>query len=284
MKQILVISGKGGTGKTVIAGALAALVPNKVLADCDVDAANLHILLNPKVKKSGKFKSGSTAIIDNAKCTGCGKCYDVCRFSAIKKEKDIKINPISCEGCGFCSYVCPEAAITMKENETGEWFVSDTRFGPFVYAKLGIAEENSGKLVSLLKRKTKEIADSKGSDYVIIDGAPGIGCPVIASISGVELALVVTEPTLSGLHDADRVIKVARHFKAPVKLVINKYDLNKEISQKIEDYARSNRIELVGKIEFDECVVKATADCKTVIEYPECKVKEEIRKVWERLK
>ncbi|MDP8212435.1 MAG: ATP-binding protein [Candidatus Zapsychrus exili] len=282
MKQIVVISGKGGTGKTVITGAFAALAENKVMADCDVDAADLHLLLKPDVKERYEFKSGKTAFIDRKLCIECGKCVSICRFSAI--SDDFVVDPVSCEGCAFCSHICPTDSIKMEENTAGEWFVSETRFGPMVHAKLGIAEENSGKLVTLVRKKAKEIAEQNKADLVIIDGAPGIGCPVIASISGVDCALVITEPTLSGLHDADRVIKVMRHFGILVKLVVNKYDLNKEMTEKIEKYCHDNNVEMLGKIGFDKSIVDAMVKGKTIIEYPEGRSKEEICKIWDRLK
>ena len=194
------------------------------------------------------------------------------------------MDPISCEGCAFCGFVCPVQAIKMEENETGEWFISDTRFGTLVHAKLGIAEENSGKLVSLVRQKAKEIAEKKKLDYVIIDGSPGIGCPVIASITGSDCALVVTEPTLSGLHDADRVIKVAKHFGVSVKLVINKYDLNKAVTKNIEKYSEEQKIPVIGKVAFDKSVVNAMVEGKTVIEYTSGKAKKEIIKIWEKLR
>lgn len=278
MKQIVVISGKGGTGKTVITASFAALAKNKVMVDCDVDAADLHLLLKPKIKERCIFKSGVTAVIDKDKCTQCGKCRELCRFSAISEK--FNVDAISCEGCAFCSFVCPVKAIEMRENIAGEWFISDTRFGPMVHAKLGIASENSGKLVSLVRQKAKEIAQSQSCDWVIIDGAPGIGCPVIASLSGVNCALVVTEPTLSGLHDADRIIRTAKHFNIPVRLVVNKYDLNKEMTEKIEKYCQDNGIRFIGKIGFDKVVVKAMVEGKTVVEYSNGKTKEEITKIW----
>ncbi|MCK4993933.1 MAG: ATP-binding protein [Candidatus Omnitrophica bacterium] len=282
MKQIVIISGKGGTGKTVMTGALAALAQNKVMADCDVDAADLHLLLSPTVKESHEFRSGKTAWIDQNLCRQCGKCISACRFEAITEE--YIVDPIACEGCGFCSFVCPQKAIIMQENLSGDWFVSDTRFGPMVHAKLGIAEENSGKLVALVRKKAKELAESNGSEWVIIDGAPGIGCPVIASLSGIDCALVVTEPTLSGLHDASRVIEVARHFSVPVKLVINKYDLNTQMSEEIEKYCCENNVECVGKIMFDKSVVQAMVEGKTIIEYEDSSAKEAIIAIWEKMK
>lgn len=281
MKQIVIISGKGGTGKTVIAASFAALAENKVMADCDVDAADLHLLLQPKIRKRYEFKSGKTAKIDKKLCQQCGECISVCRFDAI--SEDFTVDPVSCEGCGFCSLICPAQAIKMKEDKRGEWFISDTRFGPLVHAKLGIAEENSGKLVSLVKKKAKELAEEKNCDWVIIDGAPGIGCPVIASLSGIDCALVITEPTLSGLHDADRVIGVARHFRAPVKLVINKYDLNIDMTKEIEDYCRKNAVQLIGKIPFDESVVEAMVQGKTITEYKKGRAREVINEIWNKL-
>lgn len=286
MKQIVVISGKGGTGKTVITGALSALAEHKVLADCDVDAADLHLLLKPDIKERHLFKSGVTAFIDRNLCTHCGKCVEVCRFSAIDgfaSGGDLIVDPVSCEGCSFCKFACPVGAIEMRENTSGEWFVSDTRFGPLVHAKLGVAEENSGKLVSLVRQKAKKIAEEINAEWVIIDGAPGIGCPVISSITGVDLALVVTEPTLSGLHDAIRVIKVANHFNVEVKLIINKYDLNEDMTKKIEEYCLNNNIEVSGKIKFDENVVKAMVEGKTIIEYPNGRAKEKIIEIWKNL-
>jgi len=281
MKQIVIISGKGGTGKTVITGAFAALAKNKVMADCDVDAADLHLLLQPNIKERHEFRSGQTARIDKKLCQQCGKCIVACRFGAI--SQDFMIDPIACEGCAFCSHICPAQAIKMEENIAGEWFISETRFGPMVHAKLGIAEENSGKLVALVRKKAKEIAEENNCDWVIIDGAPGIGCPVIASLSGIDCALVVTEPTLSGIHDAIRVIDVAKHFSVSVKLVINKYDLNTEMSGKIEKYCNKNGISLIGKIGFDKSVVEAMVEGKTILEYQDTKIKEEVIKIWEML-
>lgn len=281
MKQIVVISGKGGTGKTVITGAFAALAKNKVMADCDVDAADLHLLLKPDIKERYRFKSGKTAFIDKKLCTKCEKCISVCRFDAI--TEDFTIDPVSCEGCAFCSHICPTDSIKMKENIAGEWFVSNTRFGPMIHARLGIAEENSGKLVTLVRKKAKETAEENKSDFVIVDGAPGIGCPVIASISGADCALVITEPTLSGLHDADRVIRVTKHFGILPKLVVNKYDLNMDMTKEIERYCRDNNVETLGKIGFDKSIVDAMVNGKTIIEHPEGKAKKEITRIWDKL-
>ena len=281
MKQIVIISGKGGTGKTVITGAFAALAKNKVMADCDVDAADLHLLLQPVIKERHEFRSGKTAKIDKKLCKECGKCISVCRFDAISES--FTVDPISCEGCAFCSFICPEGVIRMEENISGEWYISDTRFGPMVHAKIGIAEENSGKLVSLVRKQAKELAEKENCDWVIIDGAPGIGCPVIASLSGIDCALVVTEPTLSGLHDADRVINVAKHFGILAKLIVNKYDLNMDMTGKIERYCKDNNIDLIGKISFDKSIVEAMVSGKTIIEHKSGQVQKEIKSAWQVL-
>jgi len=281
VRQIVIISGKGGTGKTVITGAFATLAKNKVMADCDVDAADLHLLLEPSIKERHEFRSGKTAVIDKEKCVNCGKCVEVCRFNAV--SGDFTIDGVSCEGCAFCSFACPVGAIKMEENISGEWFISDTRFGPMVHAKLGIAEENSGKLVSLVRKQAKNLADKEQADWVIIDGAPGIGCPVIASLSGIDCAVVVTEPTISGLHDADRVIQVTKHFGILAKLIVNKYDLNLEMTEKIGQYCKDNNIDLIGKISFDKSVVEAMVLGKTIVEYISGKAKEEIERAWQVL-
>jgi MinD superfamily P-loop ATPase len=281
MKQIVVISGKGGTGKTVMTGAFASLAKNHVMADCDVDAADLHLLLQPEIKERHDFKSGLSASIDKKICQQCGKCIAACRFNAISDS--FVIDHISCEGCGFCSHICLVNAIKMEENLAGEWFISETRFGPMVHAKLGIAEENSGKLVSLVRKQAKDLAEKGNYDWVIIDGAPGIGCPVIASLSGIDCAVVVTEPTLSGLHDALRVIEVTRHFNVPSKMVINKYDLNPEMSGKIEEHCKKNGITLIGKVRFDKTVVEAMVEGKTIMEYKDTPVKGEIIRIWDKL-
>jgi len=291
MKQIVIISGKGGTGKTVICASFASLAKNKVMADCDVDAADLHLLLHPDIKERHEFRSGKKAYIDQEKCIQCGKCLSLCRFNVIEASKDkdgnlkkIFIDPVSCEGCGVCFHTCPVDAIEMREKFSGEWFISETKYGPMVHAKLGIAEENSGKLVALVRQKARQIAEKKNCDWVIIDGAPGIGCPVIASLSGIDCAVVVTEPTLSGLHDAKRVIEVARHFGVAVKVIINKFDLNFIVTKKIEDFCQDNSIELLGKVSYDEFVVKALVEGKTILEYPDGKAKKEISSIWENLK
>jgi MinD superfamily P-loop ATPase len=280
MKQIVVISGKGGTGKTVITASFASLAKNKVIADCDVDAADLHLLLHPIVKETLEF-TGKVAEIDQDRCIQCGKCQEVCRFEAIN---NFTVDPIACEGCGVCVYICPQKAIKMIEHPSGKWFVSETKYGPLVHAKLGIAEENSGKLVSLIRQRAKLIAEREKKDFVIIDGPPGIGCPVIASLSGVNIALIVTEPTLSGIHDLKRVTEVAHHFGIKTLVCINKYDLNIKNTQDIENFCQANSTEIVGKIPFNTIVTEALVVGKPVVEYSNGEVSLRIKDLWERIK
>ncbi|MGB9682027.1 MAG: ATP-binding protein [bacterium] len=278
MKQLVVISGKGGTGKTTITASFASLAKNKVMVDCDVDAADLYILLEPKILEKHKFIGSKTAVIDKARCAQCGRCIEVCRFDAI--SKDFIVDPISCEGCEVCSHICPEKAIKMEDKPSGEWFISETLYGPFVHAKLGIAEENSGKLVAILRQNAMAIAKREGLDLIIIDGSPGIGCPVIASITGTNLALVVTEPTLSGIHDMARVIELVKHFKIKAYVVINKFDLNIEMTRIIEEYCEANEIELAGKIAYDPIVTEALINRKIIVEYSDGKVTQQIKDIW----
>lgn len=280
MKEIAVISGKGGTGKTVITGSFASLAKSKVMADCDVDAADLHLLLHPTVKETHEFRGGKTAFIDEEMCTQCEKCQEVCRFDAIH---DFVVDPIFCEGCAVCSHACPEKAISMVDDLSGRWFVSETKHGPLVHAKLGIAQENSGKLVTVVRQNARRIAEEAKKEYVIIDGPPGIGCPVIASLSGVDIALIVTEPTLSGIHDLERIIGVAHHFGIESLVCINKYDLNLHLTEKVKEYCGSNSVELVGRIPFDTLVTEAVVRGVPVVEYSESYVAEAIKKLWQKI-
>ena len=281
MKEIVVLSGKGGTGKTSIVGSLAALAKDKVLADCDVDAADLHLLLKPSLKEKAEFWSGQTAVIDEEKCNQCGLCQELCRFDAIK---DYRVDPVACEGCGFCFHICPVDAIAMEKNLSGQWFISDTRYGPLVHARLGIAQENSGKLVAQVRQKARQIAQERNLDYIISDGPPGIGCPVISSLSGANAALLVTEPTLSGMHDLERVLGVCRHFGVTALVCINKYDLNEENSRQIESYCAERGIEVVARIPFDNAVTEAMVQGKPVVEYSGGRVSQEIEKLWDGIK
>jgi len=278
MKEVVVLSGKGGTGKTSIVASLASLAKSKVMVDCDVDAADLYLLLQPVSQQRQEFWSGQKAVIDIDRCTRCGLCQEVCRFDAITDE--FQIDPISCEGCRFCYQVCPEEAITMQENLSGHWFISETRYGPLVHARLGVAQENSGKLVALVRQEAKLVAQKRGLDYIISDGPPGIGCPVISSISGVNLAVIVTEPTLSGMHDLDRVIGVCHHFTVPVIVCINKYDLNEDNSHQIESYCQSQGIEIAARIPFDNVVTEALVHGLPVVEYSQNNVSRQIEALW----
>ncbi len=280
MKEVVVLSGKGGTGKTSIVGSLAALAASKVMADCDVDAADLHLLLQPSVLSETEFRSGQIASIDAEKCTQCGLCQDLCRFDAIS---DFTVDPIACEGCGFCYQICPVDAVTMREAVSGKWLISDTRYGPLVNARLGIAEENSGKLVALVRKEASGIARRDGLNYIISDGPPGIGCPVISSLSGANLAVLVTEPTLSGMHDLERITQVCQHFDVPVLVCINKYDLNEENSRQIENYCLSQGVEVVAMIPFDNAVTEAIVKGLPVVEYSDGLVSERIRDLWRRI-
>jgi MinD superfamily P-loop ATPase len=280
MKELVVLSGKGGTGKTSIVGSLAALAGDKVLADCDVDAADLHLLLEPVVRQKNEFWSGQVAVIDQEKCTQCGLCPDLCHFEAID---DFTVDPVSCEGCGFCCRICPVEAITMKENLSGHWFISDTRYGPLVHARLGIAQENSGKLVALVRQQAREMAEKQGAAFIISDGPPGIGCPVISSLSGASLALLVTEPTLSGIHDLERVLGVCRHFGVPALVCINKYDINEENSRRIEDYCLKQKVEVAARIPFDNIVTEAMVKGQPVVQYSDSPVSRRIKLLWQNI-
>jgi MinD superfamily P-loop ATPase len=278
MKEVVVLSGKGGTGKTSIVASFATLAQSKVLADCDVDAADLYLLLNPEVKEENEFWSGQVAFIDKESCTECGLCQDLCRFGAIK---DYVVDEVSCEGCGLCSKVCPVDAITMQDSLAGHWFISNTKYGYLSHARLGVAEENSGKLVALVRQNAKLIAKRESLDYIITDGPPGIGCPVISSLSGASLALLVTEPTLSGIHDLERVIGVCRHFAIPALVCINKYDLNEENSSHIENYCYKEGIEVISKVPFDNVVTEAIVHGLPVVEYSSNKVTQQIKELWQ---
>jgi len=288
IKELVVISGKGGTGKTSIVASFATLANRKVLADCDVDAADLHLILEPRIIKREQFSGGSRARIISELCSACGKCEEICRFNAINSngyddervKNSYRVDPIACEGCGVCAYFCPEEAIEFAPAINGEWFVSETRCGPMVHAKLGVAEENSGKLVTLVRSQAKEIAEKKKLDLVIIDGSPGIGCPVIASITGSDLVLVVTEPTLSGIHDLERISALTRHFNIPTVVCINKYDLNGELSSQIEAKSAELNTRVVGKVRYDPAVTKAQIMKTSIVEYTGGLTSQQIQSLW----
>jgi MinD superfamily P-loop ATPase len=291
-KQITVISGKGGTGKTSLVACFAALSRHVVLADCDVDAADLHLVVEPRIIRREAFTGGKRARIKADQCTACGRCEELCRFGAISFDgpgnsfikKTFRVDPIACEGCGVCHWFCPAEAIEFLPAVSGEWFISETRFGPMVHAKLGVAAENSGKLVSIVRSEAMRIAGEVGCGLVLVDGSPGIGCPVIASITGVDLVLVVTEPTLSGLHDLERVADLTRHFGTPAMVCINKWDLNAEMSGNIEAMARRRGLHLAGRVRYDRAVTEAQVQRKTTVEYKEDGSAADIRDLWEQIK
>ena len=288
---ITVASGKGGTGKTTVAGALAQLAENKVLADNDVDAADLHLLLAPKVYEGHDFVGGIKAEIEADKCIGCGKCAEVCHFNAIRFDgpanehvgQTYRIEPLACEGCGLCPMVCPVEAIKTEDKTTGRWYISNTEFGAMTHAKLGIAEENSGRLVSKVRDRGAKLADDLKQELLLGDGPPGTGCPVIASVSGTDLVVIVTEPTVSGVHDMERVMQLAAHFGVPTAVVINKADLNPEQADFIDRIARDNNSQVIGRIPFDKVVNDALMNGKTVIEYSESKPHDAILEMWKNL-
>lgn len=290
MKEVVVISGKGGTGKTSVVACFASLAENKVIADCDVDAADLCLVLEPAVKHSEPFKGGKLARIRKEDCIGCGTCQEVCRFDAVKVRREEKvlgsiytIDPISCEGCGLCFHFCPNDAIEFKEVTNGEWFISDTRHGPMVHARLGVAQENSGKLVTLVRTQARLLAEKEDLELIIADGSPGIGCPVIASITGACLVVAVTEPTLSAEHDLKRVCELASHFSIPTVVCINKYDLNEEITSSIEDWCHSERFPVLGRIPYDTDFTRAQVAKKPLTEYSDGLAAIEVRCLWENI-
>jgi MinD superfamily P-loop ATPase len=282
--EIVVISGKGGTGKTILASSLAAMMDDLVIADCDVDAPDMHLLLDPVTVRHEDFSGSKVASIDADACTSCGRCYEVCRFSAVKEAiegetRAYSIDDLACEGCGVCAWICPAGAVDLSDAQTGNWYVSRTRFGKMIHARLGVAQETSGKLVTVVRREARCEAIADGSAVVLIDGPPGIGCPVIASIAGADLAVIVTEPTLSGLHDLKRILGLTRHFELRTAVVINKHDLNTEMCSQIEGFIEKEGIPLAGRIRFDEEVGKAIAAGKTVVEYSDSEAAGEIRNI-----
>ncbi|HIE18922.1 TPA: (4Fe-4S)-binding protein [Candidatus Bathyarchaeota archaeon] len=281
MKQITVLSGKGGTGKTSLVASFTALAKNLVVTDCDVDAPDLHMLLKPKILRKQKFKGSKVAVMDESKCIQCGICEEKCRFTAIKKSK---IDPVLCEGCGVCVYVCPVKAINLNEKICGYTYVSRIKYGFMSHARLYPGEENSGKLVTLVRQNARQVAEEENLDLILNDGPPGIGCPVIASVSGIDLGVVVVEPTLPGIHDMKRALKLLSHFQVAPLVCINKYDLNIKNTKKIEEFCAENDIEIVGKIPFDPTVTEAMVLGKPVLEYLyESEVSRKIKETWEKI-
>ena len=282
IREIVIVSGKGGTGKTSLTAAFAALAKNSILCDADVDAADLHLLMQPEVKERTDFMGGSKAVINPDLCTGCGTCRTLCRFDAISDRYEV--DPIRCEGCGVCVDFCPEQAIGFPVQRCGEWFVSDTRFGPMVHARLGIAEENSGRLVSLVRKETRQLAEERGLDLILTDGPPGIGCPVIAAIGGATALVIVVEPTVSGIHDMERVVDLAAHLRVPGMVIVNKYDLNVEMTETIEQLAVQRNLVVLGRVPFDPVFTRSMVQGQTLFEYgEETPTRQVVRDIWAKI-
>ncbi len=293
MKQLVILSGKGGTGKTTVAAALAHLASrelNIILADADVDAANLELVLAPVKREEHDFTGGQVAAIDPESCTGCGVCETVCRFDAVLPSAEApfpyvyRVDPLACEGCAACYYQCPEGAIRMEEQQAGRWFRSDTRFGPLFHAHLFAGQENSGKLVTLVKQQARLLAMDTGARLVLIDGPPGIGCPVISASAGADLALLVVEPTVSGVHDLERILGTTDHFGVPALVAINKADLNPARADQIAAFCAEHGVDVVGRIPFDTLVTEAMVRGRPVTEYTDGSVSQRLREIWHQVR
>jgi MinD superfamily P-loop ATPase len=287
VKRIVILSGKGGTGKTTVAAALVHLAAQQasiVLADADVDAANLELVMSPDLEEEGTFTGGGVAAIDPELCVACGRCHDVCRFEAVSAANGaFVVDELSCEGCGACIHVCPVDAIHLEERLDGRWFQSTTRCGPLFHAHLLAGRENSGKLVTLVKTRAYELALRDKVDYLIVDGPPGTGCPVIAAVSGMDLALLVTEPTLSGAHDLERIVSVAQHFGVPALACINKWDLNPTLTEKVAAWCMEQQVPVIGRIPFDQVVTEAMVHGLPVTAYRGGTVSHAMTTLWTEL-
>lgn len=304
MKQIVILSGKGGTGKTFVSASLACLAENAVCADCDVDAANLHLLLAPDVQETHEFKGGRIAELNADACTGCGLCVEHCRFDALSmvpaqaalgavggtpaapagQRAVAKVDPVACEGCGVCGLVCPTAAFSFRTSDAGRWFVSDTQFGPMVHAHLFAGEENSGKLVQQVRSNARTVGEEGAKDWVVIDGPPGTGCAVMSAMTGVDMVVLVTEPTTAGVHDVKRVIDVAMHFGIPVGMVINKSTINPEMADELRSFASEKKIRYFGDIPYDKRIVDSVADLKPYACSFKDDISDRLRSVWNKIK
>jgi MinD superfamily P-loop ATPase len=291
MPELVVISGKGGTGKTSLLASFAVLARQAVLADCDVDAADLHLVLEPQIRRRQPFTGGKKARIKPGHCTACGKCEELCRFDAIffdgpgngRVPRTFRVDPAACEGCGVCVRFCAEEAIELTPSVDGEWFVSDTRCGPMVYAQLGVGAGNSGKLVTIVRAEAQRIAKERGGSMILVDGSPGIGCPVIASMTGASRVLAVTEPTLSGEHDLERVLRLTRHFGIPTTVCVNKWNLNAEITQRIEDRAVSSGYSILPRVPYDPAITDAQRKGMAVVELDGNPAAQAIQQGWSAL-
>jgi len=283
--EIAVISGKGGTGKSSIAAAFATLNGEVVVADCDVDAANLYLLFNPTHEEEVAYIGGNKAVINYDLCTTCGICESYCRFDAISViNSKVVISGISCDGCFLCSHICPESAIKMAQNDKSRMYSGSFRNGKMVYGRLAPGEENSGKLVNTVREKAKQSAEENGLEIIILDGPPGIGCPVISTITGVDKVVIVTEPSISGLHDMQRTVEIVQKFSLPAFVIINKYDLNSDMSDQIEDWCRQNRITIAGLLPFDRQMVEAMIMGKSITEFnPDNGISKKIKIIWNKI-
>jgi MinD superfamily P-loop ATPase len=285
MPEILIISGKGGTGKTSLTASFCHLADGPVICDLDVDAPDLHLLLKPEKVKSEAFISGNEALILAEKCSRCGTCMNVCKYGAISEtDIGVVVNPFKCEGCGVCVHGCPEEAIAFPEKHCGDWYLSETRFGPMAHAQLFPAEENSGRLVALLKKEAKTLAEQKGIGLILSDGPPGIGCPVISALSGADLAVIVTEPTPSGIHDLRRILELCEHFDIPAAVIINKADLNPDQARAIEDYCKESNRPVIARLPHDQAMTEAMVAGKTVTEFKDCELSSQLRAAWNDIK
>ncbi|MBE9469319.1 MAG: ATP-binding protein [Bacteroidetes bacterium] len=287
MKEIVVISGKGGTGKTSITASIAYLGGKDiVVADCDVDAADMHLLMQPDFEKSEDFYSGEIAEINQDECIKCGKCKDVCRFNAIPIiNKQYTINSLNCEGCGYCARICPANAITMIEQNVGKVHISNTKAGNImVHAELGIGADNSGKLVAKVKKEAKLLAEKTNKEFIVIDGSPGVGCPVVSSLSGADFVILVTEPTVAGLHDLERVYQLVKKFNIKAGCIINKADLNGNVAKEIEEFLKKENVANIANLPYDETFTKAMTVGQTIVEYGESNLKNIVIESWDKIK
>jgi MinD superfamily P-loop ATPase len=281
MKELVIISGKGGTGKTTLTACFAFLAKDNVLADCDVDAADLHILAHPDVIHEEEFRGGLKAVIDPEECVKCGACRQECRFHAV--SEDFVVSPFSCEGCGVCFHVCPEQAVSLEEGLNGRWFISETRLGPMVHAALLPGAENSGRLVALVRNQAKVLARKLNKSLILVDGAPGVGCPVISSITGADRVIIVTEPTLSGLHDMERAMRLAQGFRVPVDVIVNKHDINPEVAARIEEFSANAGAGVLGRIPYDPEVIHALVQRRCVVENGPSAAGGAVREIWGKI-
>lgn len=298
MKQIVILSGKGGTGKTFVSASLACIAEESVIADCDVDAANLHLLMHPERTGTYEFSGGKIAEVNAGRCTGCGLCVDSCRFDALSMvsdgqpgnrgpagpagpaEKIAEVDPVACEGCGVCGLVCPEGAFSFRTSDAGRWYTAETKFGPMVHAHLFAGEENSGKLVQEVRTKARSLGEELDKKYVLIDGPPGTGCAVMSAMTGVDLIVLTTEPTVAGIHDAKRVVQLAGHFSIPVGMIVNKSTINLEKTAELKEFAGAQKIRYFGEIPYDRRVVDSVADLQPYVCMHEDEITRRLRTIW----